>query len=509
MLEVVGCSVNFGGVQALSDVSIAVSELEIVGIIGPNGAGKTTLFNVISGFRRPDTGRVRFRGNDITDLPAHRRAAAGMARAFQNVGLIRGATVRTNLLAAEHLGARYSATAGVLGFPGTWADERRLSRRAGTLAEILGLTRLLDHQVDGLPYGLLKRVELAAVLATDPDLVLLDEPTSGLGPAETDDFAAKLRELRRAFQLTVLMIEHSVPFVSAVCDPVYCLNFGQTLAAGKPEAVRSHPEVIRAYLGKEEGSSVLGARTARDPLVVAQNLQVRYGTGHHRSPPVLRDLSFEVYEGERLVLLGLNGAGKTTTVATLAGLLRPERGSITFAGQDITHLSAAERVGLGITLVPEGRQVFPGLSVDQNLRLGAWMHRHDAEAVAGARERVLRVFPRLARRGWQSAGTLSGGEQQMLAIGRALMANPRLLLIDEASLGLSPAITQDVFEMIDEINALGVTVVLVEQGTAALGHADRAMILERGRIVEQKTSAETDHASLRERYLGTPALTTV
>jgi branched-chain amino acid transport system ATP-binding protein len=505
MLEVEDCSVNFGGVRALRDVSIKVSELEIVGIIGPNGAGKTTLFDVISGFRRPDAGQVRFRGVDITAWPDHQRAAAGIARSFQNVGLIRGATVRTNLLAAEHLGARYSATAGILGLPATWAEERRLSRRAGTLAAILGLTGLLDHEVDGLPYGLLKRVELAAVLATDPDLVLLDEPTSGMGPAEIDDFAAKLLELRRVFQLTVLMIEHHVPFVSAVCDHVYCLNFGQTLAEGKPEDVRAHPEVLRAYLGKEKRSWLLGAQTARDPLVVVDNLLVRYGTGHHRSAPVLRDLSFEVLEGERLVLLGLNGAGKTTTVATLAGLVRPERGSIVFAGRDITHLPAAERVALGITLVPEGRQVFPGLTVDQNLRLGAWMHRDDEGTVAECRDRVRRLFPRLARRGWQPAGTLSGGEQQMLAIGRALMANPRLLLIDEASLGLSPAIIQAVFGMIDEINAEGVTVVLVEQGTAALNHADRAMILERGQIVEQKTSAETDHASLRERYLGTPA----
>ena len=505
MLEVDGCSVSFGGIQALHDVSLEVGELEIVGIIGPNGAGKTTLFDVISGFRRPDAGRVRFRGVDVTDLPAHQRAAAGMARAFQNVGLIRGATVRTNLLAAEHLAARYSPIAGILGLPATWADERRLSWRAETMAEILGLTSLLDQEVDGLPYGMLKHVELAVVLATDPDVVLLDEPTSGMGPGETAAFATTLLELRRAFQLTILMIEHHVPFVSAVCDHVYCLNFGETLAAGKPEEVRAHPEVVRAYLGKEAPSFLLGAETTREPLVVVDNLQVSYGTGHHRSAPVLRDLSFEILEAERLVLLGLNGAGKTTTVAALAGLLRPDHGSIIFAGRDITDLPAAERVALGITLVPEGRQVFPGLTVEHNLRLGAWMHRHDPRYVTESRDRVLRLFPRLARRGWQQAGTLSGGEQQMLAIGRALMASPRLLLIDEASLGLSPAITQAVFEMIDEINAQGVTVVLVEQGTTALGHADRAMILERGQIVHRGTGAETDHANLRERYLGTPA----
>src|SRR5882672_741136 len=280
MLEVDGCSVRFGGVRALRDVSLMVSELEIVGIIGPNGAGKTTLFDVISGFRRPDAGRVRFRDVDVTDLPAHQRAAAGMARAFQNVGLIRGATVRTNLLAAEHLAAHYSATAGILGLPASWADERRLSQRAETLAEILGLTGFLDREVDGLPYGMLKHVELAAVLATDPDLVLLDEPTSGMGPGETDAFAATLLQLRRAFQLTILMIEHHVPFVSAVCDHVYCLESGQNLAAGKPEEVRGHPEVVSAYLGTEEPSWLLGAETTsnREPLVVADNLEVSYGT---------------------------------------------------------------------------------------------------------------------------------------------------------------------------------------------------------------------------------------
>jgi branched-chain amino acid transport system ATP-binding protein len=504
MLEVDGCSVTFGGIRALRDVSLSVSELEIVGVIGPNGAGKTTLFDVISGFRRPDAGRVRFRGADVTDLPAHQRAAAGMARAFQNVGLIRGATVRTNLLAAEHLSAPYSAAAGILGLPGTWADERRLSRRAEILAGILGLEYVLDREVDGLPYGILKHVELAAVLATDPDLVLLDEPTAGMGPRETGAFGEALLELRRTFGLTVLLIEHNVPFVAAVCDHVYCLDFGEGLAAGTPDEVRTHPAVIEAYLGKEEPSWLLAAAPTRDPLVVVDDVEVSYGTGHHRSPPVLQAISFEVREAERLVLLGLNGAGKTTLVATLAGLLRPERGSIVFDGRDITALSAAERVALGITLVPEGRQVFPRLTVDQNLRLGAWMQRHDPARVAECRDRVRRLFPRLARRRWQLAGTLSGGEQQMLAIGRALMAAPRLLLIDEASNGLSPAITQSVFRMIDDINAEGTTVVLVEQGTAALGHADRAMILERGRIMHGAAGAGSDHASLRERYLGTP-----
>ncbi|HEY4408249.1 MAG TPA: ATP-binding cassette domain-containing protein, partial [Acidimicrobiia bacterium] len=336
--------------------------------------------------------------------------------------------------------------------------------------------------------------------------VLLDEPTSGMGPGESAEFATLLLELRRTFGLTVLMIEHHVPLVCSVCDHVYCLNFGRTVADGPAEEVRAHPAVVEAYLGEDASSWLIGGEMGQERLIQVENLRVSYGAaGHPRGPPVLRDVSFEVLERERLLLLGLNGAGKTTTVATLAGLLQPESGSIIFDGQDITDLPAAERVALGISLVPEGRQVFPGLSVDQNLRLGAWMHRHESDRIAQRRQRVMTVFPQLASRGGQLAGTLSGGEQQMLAIGRALMAGPRLLLVDEASLGLSPGIVQAVFSMVDQINAEGVTVILVEQGTAALRYADRTLILERGQIVHRGTAAETDQASVRQRYLGAPA----
>ncbi len=256
VLEARGCSVRFGGVQALSDVTLRAGEWEIVGVIGPNGAGKTTLFNVITGFYRPDRGSVFYQGADVTRLEVHERTALGMGRTFQNVGLVKGSTVRENLLTAQHLEAGYSALSGLLGAPHTFAAERRLRRRAEALAEMLNLTALLDTRVAGLPYGFLKRVELAAVLATDPDVLLLDEPTSGMGPEEAHAFGRTLLGLRQEFELTVVMIEHHVPLVVEVCDYVYCLNFGQMLAEGKPEEVRSHPEVVRAYLG-EEAETVL------------------------------------------------------------------------------------------------------------------------------------------------------------------------------------------------------------------------------------------------------------
>jgi branched-chain amino acid transport system ATP-binding protein len=234
-------------------------------------------------------------------------------------------------------------------------------------------------------------------------------------------------------------------------------------------------------------------------LLEVEGLRVGYGF------PVLMGISFVVEQGERAVLFGLNGAGKTTTVATIAGLLRPEGGTIRFDGEDITTRSAAERVARGIALVPEGRRVFPALSVANNLRLGAWTRRNRTQEVSEARELVFDYFPRLAERADQLAGTLSGGEQQMLAIGRGLMSRPRLLLVDEASLGLSPALTKTVFSVMDRINADGVTVVLVEQNIGVLPHADRALIMEKGTLVYQGSGEEIHSASLRETYLGTPA----
>jgi branched-chain amino acid transport system ATP-binding protein len=234
-------------------------------------------------------------------------------------------------------------------------------------------------------------------------------------------------------------------------------------------------------------------------LLEVERLRVGYGF------PVLMGISFVVEQGERAVLFGLNGAGKTTTVASIAGLLRAEGGSIRFDGVDITSKSAAERVAMGIALVPEGRRVFHGLSVANNLRLGAWTRRNRPQEVDEARELVFDYFPRLAERADQLAGTLSGGEQQMLAIGRGLMSRPRLLLVDEASLGLSPALTKTVFSVMDRINADGVTVVLVEQNVGVLPHADRALIMEKGTLVYQGSGDEIHSASLRETYLGTPA----
>ncbi|MGH9022172.1 MAG: ABC transporter ATP-binding protein [Acidimicrobiia bacterium] len=233
-------------------------------------------------------------------------------------------------------------------------------------------------------------------------------------------------------------------------------------------------------------------------LLAVTKLEAGYGF------PVISDLNFTLEEGETALLLGLNGAGKTTTLSALAGLLVPSAGTVTLGGVDLTHLPASKRVRHGIALVPEGRRVFPGLSVATNLRLGAWSRRSVADLVQKLRATVYEYFPRLAERESQLAGTLSGGEQQMLAIGRALMSGPRLLLVDEASLGLSPAMVQTVFDVVRRIADDGVTVLMVEQNAGALALAARVLVMEKGRLVYDGPGEGMRSADLQARYLGAP-----
>ena len=217
---------------------------------------------------------------------------------------------------------------------------------------------------------------------------------------------------------------------------------------------------------------------------------------------VLHGISFGVEEGETAVLFGLNGAGKTTTVTTIAGLRAPWSGTITFDGVDISGKSPASLVQMGLSLSPEGWRLFPRLTVLENLKMGNWTKRDDRKLFERQRDLVYEYFPRVAERQDQVAGTLSGGEQQMLAIGRALMSQPRLLLIDEASLGLSPALATVVFEVVEKINDDGVTVLIVEQNVGVLPYADRALIMEQGTLVYEGVGDEIQSANLRETYLG-------
>ncbi len=471
--------VAFGGVVAVAGVDLTAQPGRITSVIGPNGAGKTTLLNLVSGFQQPDSGKVRVGARETTGQPAQDVAHAGLARTFQtaqpfgNLSVLDN--VRVGLLRGAWRGVAPAALArALLSLVGYSGPETQL---AATLSHV-------DRRL----------IEIARALGTAPAVLLLDEPAAGLDDADTVKLGALLQRLARA-GLAVVLVEHDMALVMSISDEIVVLDAGRRIAAGAPAMVRADPAVKAAYLGGAMSAHAVTPRPAGPTLLDVRGLAAGYGP-----LAVLDRVALRVGRGETIAVLGPNGAGKSTLMKALSGLIRPIQGAIGFDGAELERLPAHLVARAGLILVPEGRQVFPQLTVAENLRLGA-TRRGDFAASEIAT--MLDRFPPLRPRLHTAAGLLSGGEQQMLAVARGLLARPDILLLDEPSLGLAPLVAAELFGEFTRLRNEGMTLLIVDQmADHVLAIADRGYVLGGGRVVAEGAAAELRGTMLDNAYLG-------
>ena len=492
-LEVKRVSISFGGIKAVDQVDLVASAGTVTAAIGPNGAGKTTLLNLICGFYRPQAGSVYLGKQDLTGKNSLTVARAGLSRTFQATRLFNSLSVIDNLRVAyssQKLGNILTAL---------WGRKKEQKPPAELLALLafIGYRGDIYARADSLSFGDRRRVEIARALATSPQVLLLDEPAAGLG--ETDrDWLAKLIRLLGDRGIKVILIEHDMELVMKIADRVVVLDSGKIICTGNPEKVQQDGKVLEAYLGI----------TSRDlsrplPLQTSPILSINKLVSGYDKLQVLHDISLEVYPGELVAVIGANGAGKTTLLKSIPHLLKPWSGHILFQGKNLATMPAHYMAAAGIILVPEGRQVFAELTVTDNLRLGAF-HRRDHRQINQDLEAMWTRFPRLQERRDRLAGLLSGGEQQMLAIARGLMAKPKILLLDEPSLGLAPQLVTSLYETLARLRDEGITILLVDRmAKLALSVADHLYLLETGRIVKSGTPDQMQEDSIiAQSYLG-------
>ncbi|NSX04430.1 branched-chain amino acid ABC transporter ATP-binding protein/permease [Cupriavidus gilardii] len=490
-----GLSMVFGGVRAVDQLSFTVATGAVTSLIGPNGAGKSTVLNMLSGYYRPHAGGRRLGDAALPARGACHSARHGIARTYQTSQLFGGMSAADNVALALG-GGRLGTLLGTARF--TAADVRAQAR---ALLRACGYRGDPDASAADLAHVDRRLVEIARALATQPAVLLLDEPAAGLS---REDKASLGRLLRRIADsgIAVGLVEHDMSLVMDVSDRIVVIDAGQRLAVGTPAEVRADPAVRRAYLGEAAagGPPRQYRDTAGAELLGVNALRAGYGAA-----PVLHDIALQVREGEMVALLGANGAGKSTLMRALSGLHRPVQGGIAFDGTDLGAIDAARIAAMGMVLVPEGRQVFAELSVLDNLKLGAFPSGRLRRGEMQRRiESMFARFPRLRERQHQRAGLLSGGEQQMLAIARGLMSQPRMLLLDEPSLGLAPKVIDELFASLDRLREASITILLVDQMAAlALTLADRAYVLEEGRVVASgRADLLARDPALVQAYLG-------
>ena len=499
VLEVRGLCKRFGRVITADDISLSVQPGSIHSLIGPNGAGKTTFFNMLTGLIPRDSGQILFKGKDISALAVHERVRLGMSRSFQIVSLPGNLTVFEAVRVAVQ--ARSSRR------PSLWIEAYSLkdvADRAWALLYAVGLEDKADEITLNLPHGEQRLLDIAVTMATGSELLLLDEPLAGLADAERERISVLIRRL--AGRHTILLIEHDIDRVISLSHRITVLHQGRVIADGEPQAVVHNPLVVEAYLGEtvEEGNKVVAApaqtpwraATAKSVKASEPILQLRNVASGYAGSRVLDDLTLKVMEGEAIALLGRNGAGKTTTLHTIMGQLPASAGHILFDGTDIAGWPSNRVNRLGLSIVPQGRRIFPNLSVLDNLlvarRPGGW-----------GLDRIFELFPKLEALRDSIGGNLSGGELQMLAIARALMAPARLILLDEPFEGLAPSVVNEVLDAVSQLREHTSILIVEQRVDLALRMVDRAYIMVNGHIAYEGAALELkENKELQVKLLG-------
>ena len=492
ILTAQGISKSFGGIRAVQGVDFSVRDRTLHALIGPNGAGKTTAFNLISGMFRPDEGTVTLRGQTIAGLSPERITDAGVGRSFQITNLFPALTVEENLrlaVQANHQ-SRFDP----------WRAARSIEsieKETAAILRYLGVSGMEQAEAGALSYGGQRLLDMGVALATRPRILLLDEPLAGLSAAERQRIGDIIKRI--SADLPVLLVEHDIDRVFQIADAVTVMNEGKVLVDGTVADARSSPKVQEVYIGSGAASIAAKPReSAAEPqtILAVEGVDTYYGKSH-----ILSDVAFDVRSHEIVALLGRNGAGKSTLLKTLIGIAPPAKGSITLAGREIAGLPPAEIARLGIGYVPQGRALFAGMTVAQNLELGR-LRRQTGQGVRWDLDRIVEYFPRIRERLHTPADFLSGGEQQMVAVARALSGDVRVLLLDEPFEGLAPTIIEQLFESFDRLRR-EVSIVIVDHHLdLALALSDRTVALERGRVIHKGPSKDLrDDLDLRRKVL--------
>jgi len=489
-----GVTKRFGALVAVDAVAISVRKGELRSVIGPNGAGKTTFFNVLTGNLAGDGGKVFFKGKEITGLEPHQIANHGIARSFQILSIFKDLTVFENIRVAvqSRTPYRFSLFAATDALPA-------INREAERILNQVGLAALRNQIAVNVSHGDQRLLEIGITLAMQPDLLMLDEPLAGLAATERVKIANLIRGL--AGEHTVILIDHDIDQILNISDRITVLHQGKVIAEGSPEEIKANPLVQEAYIGGFDRKHLVShppQRRADTPLLEVERINTFYGKSH-----ILHDVSLTIYPGELVCFLGRNGAGKTTTLHSIIGLTPPLRGDIRFGGTAIARLQAEQITRQGIMLVPQGRRIFPNLTVQENLQIALMQAGRNGHPVLWTPDKVYQLLPKLGELRNRRGEQMSGGELQMLAIARALMGNGTLLMLDEPFEGLAPTIVEGLWKVINDLKK-EITMLLVEQNAdLALALGDRAYVINNGKI-EYEGAAQTlvDNHELRVKLLG-------